>query len=146
MQWPASKYVLRLLPLVLICLIWIIGYAFRVYDPLASRVCDNFYGAYCSTAIGEPLLNLAKRMFFGGFLLCFMRLEVLRRWVFFGVGYLFLTTIALAFTSPTAFMYNRADMGGLLGLLFSLSTFVWIIVHSIVLYRRDRVMPPKKSF
>src|SRR3989338_6814070 len=89
----------KILPLGVAILLWTIGYIFRFYQPLATNICDSFYGEYCMSAIGDPMIAYGQWLIASAVVILFARLETLKRWSIFAGVYLVATTIALAFTN-----------------------------------------------
>ncbi len=129
----------RLLPLGAAILLWAIGYMFRFYEPLATGVCDSFYGEYCMSAVGTPLLALSQWVIASAVVMLFARFETLKRWSIFVLVYLILTTIALAFSPVSSGgigFQERLTVAHLFGILFLIVTASWVVIHTIILRRR----------
>ena len=130
----------KILPLgVAICL-WTIGYIFRFYEPLATSICDSFYGEYCMSAIGDPMMAYGQWLIASAAVMLFARPETLKRWSIFAGVYLVATTIALAFTNVSAGGFDfpeRLTVAQIFGLLFLAITIFWVVIHTILLRRKE---------
>lgn len=129
----------RILPLAAAILLWTIGYVFRFYEPLATSVCDSFYGEYCMSAIGVPLLAIGQWLVASAVVILFARFETVKRWSIFAAVYLVVTTAVLAFSPVSSGgigFQERLTIANLFGVLFLIVTVLWVIIHAIVLRRR----------
>ncbi len=136
-----KRYFLRILPLSLGVMMWAVGYAFKFYDPIAFSICDDFYGKYCLDAVGLPLLAYSQWLMVAGIVLLFARYATLKRWAVFALFYLAITAVVLAYTgmSTGGIGFNeRLFMSHVFGVLFLVVTILWVIVHTIILRRRER--------
>ena len=131
----------RILPLGVGILVWIVGYVFRFYEPLASSVCDPFYGEYCMSAVGTPLLALSQWLIASAVIMLFARLETIKRWSTFVVVYLVTTTAALAFSPVSSGgigFQERLTVAHLFGVLFLVITVAWVVIHTVILRHRGK--------
>jgi len=131
----------KILPLGAAILLWTIGYIFRFYQPLATNICDSFYGEYCMSAIGDPMMGYGQWLIASAAVILFARVEILKRWSIFAGVYLIATTIALAFTNVSAGGFDfpeRLTVAQFFGILFLAITVLWVVIHTIILRRRER--------
>ena len=136
-----KKYLLRLSPLSIGVLLWAVGYVFKFYDPLAFSTCDSFNGEYCFVAVGFPLLAYGQWLIASAVIMLFVRLETLKRWRFVAVRYLVARTVVRAFTQVSAGgigFPERLTVAHLFGIVFLIITVLWVVIHTIILRRRER--------
>ncbi len=130
----------KILPLGMAILLWTIGYVFRFYEPLATSTCDSFYGEYCMSAVGTPLLALSQWLVASAVVILFARFdETVQRWSIFAGIYLLATAVVLAFSpvSSGGFGFQeRLVVAQFLGLIFLIITILWVTIHTVVLRRR----------
>jgi len=134
----SRKNLWRVSPLLIAALFWVTGYIFSYYEPLADLLCDRYNGASCMYAVGFPLLVFSQWFLGIGIVLLLARAEVLKRWSIFAILFVPLAVIGLANTSPTQFLYDRLSMSDIFGALFFTITIFWIVIHTIILWRKEK--------
>ena len=71
----------------------------------------------------------------------FARSEILKRWAVFSGVYLGASIVALAFTNVSAGGFDfpeRLTAAQIFGLLFLIITVLWVVIHTIILRRREK--------
>ena len=137
----------RILPLVVAGAVWTIGYIYT--HQLAFGICDSPYtdngylGCTDSTfySVGEPAIAYSQWLIASAVIMLFARLETLKRWSIFAIVYLAATTVALAFTQVSAGgigFPERLTVAHLFGIVFLIITVLWVVIHTIILRRRER--------
>lgn len=133
----------KILPLGIAILVWAIGYILR-WHAWDIGVCDSWVG-HCAEvaqgAIGDPMIAYGQWLIASAVIMLFARFETLKRWSIFAVVYLVVTTIALAFSPVSSGgigFQERLTVAHLFGILFLIITASWVVIHSIVLRRRER--------
>lgn len=87
------------------------------------------------------MLGYGQWLIASGVIMLFARWETLKRWSIFAVVYLAATTVALAFTSVLAGgigFQERLTVAHLFGIVFLIITVLWVVIHTIILRRRER--------
>ena len=133
----------RILPFGIAILIWAIGYILR-WHAWDVGICESWAG-HCAEvaqgAVGDPMLGYGQWLIASAVIMLFARLETLKRWSIFAIVYLAATTVVLAFTQVSAGgigFPERLTVAHLFGIVFLIITVLWVVIHTIILRRRER--------
>jgi len=133
----------KIWPLGIAILVWAVGYILR-WHAWDIGICDSWVG-HCAEvaqgAIGDPMMAYSQWLVISGAIMFFARSEILKRWAVFSGVYLGASIVALAFTNVSAGGFDfpeRLTAAQIFGLLFLIITVLWVVIHTIILRRREK--------
>jgi len=142
MNFALKRNFLKISLLMTAVLVWGAGYLLR-WHAWDIGVCESWVGhcaEFAQGEIGEPMMVYGQWLIASAVVILFARLETLKRWSIFAGVYLVATTIALAFTNVSAGGFDfpeRLTIAQIFGLLFLIITVLWVIIHTIILRRKE---------
>lgn len=126
----------QLTPLLVALMSIILGYAISVLH-VAEKYCDFV----CQGSIWEPVMFFGASALLGTISLLFVRVEIIRTWLWFSLAYISLTAIYISQQSVGSAMGpgERVMYTTALGALFSVITILWAIIHSFILRKKPNI-------